>query len=147
MLARDVFKPVITLPAGCAGWAAAGGVHGRDLHGPGLCHRLFSHQDLQASCEQSRVYSSLPVTRKGTGLRLAAWSGAALQCRSVSTAVILLLWPGQKTTAEYLVPGGCRDVAHALERTFLISLLQPAPEVIQLFDDILLLTDGRVIYQ
>lgn len=41
----------------------------------------------------------------------------------------------------------CRDVAHALDRTFLISLLQPAPEVINLFDDLLLLTDGRVIYQ
>lgn len=41
----------------------------------------------------------------------------------------------------------CRDVAHALDRTFLISLLQPAPEVVHLFDDILLLTDGRVIYQ
>lgn len=39
-----------------------------------------------------------------------------------------------------------RDVAHALDRTFLISLLQPAPEVVHLFDDILLLTDGRVIY-
>ena len=34
-----------------------------------------------------------------------------------------------------------------MKRTFLISLLQPAPEVVQLFDDILLLTDGRVVYQ
>lgn len=40
-----------------------------------------------------------------------------------------------------------RDVSHALQRTFLISLLQPAPEVMHLFDDLLLLTDGRVIYQ
>ena len=36
---------------------------------------------------------------------------------------------------------------HNLQRTFLISLLQPAPEIIDLFDDLLLLTDGRVIYQ
>lgn len=40
-----------------------------------------------------------------------------------------------------------RSVTHNLQRTFLISLLQPAPETIDLFDDLLLLTDGRVIYQ
>ena len=40
-----------------------------------------------------------------------------------------------------------RSVVHNLQRTFLISLLQPAPEIIDLFDDLLLLTDGRVIYQ
>ncbi len=28
-----------------------------------------------------------------------------------------------------------------------VLLLQPAPECIQLFDDVLLLTEGRVIYQ
>ena len=44
-------------------------------------------------------------------------------------------------------PQTFRGVCHALERTFLISLLQPAPEVMDLFDDVLLLTDGRVIYQ
>lgn len=36
---------------------------------------------------------------------------------------------------------------HALGKTMVISLLQPPPEVVQLFDDILLLTDGRVVYQ
>lgn len=38
-------------------------------------------------------------------------------------------------------------IAHAMRRTFVISLLQPPPEVVQLFDDILLLTDGRAVYQ
>ncbi|KAL4427934.1 hypothetical protein ABPG75_002023 [Micractinium tetrahymenae] len=36
--------------------------------------------------------------------------------------------------------------AHAMGRTTVISLLQPAPEVVHLFDDILLLTDGRLMY-
>lgn len=59
-----------------------------------------------------------------------------------------LLARGRGRARRHICPSSCcRDVAHALERTFLISLLQPAPEVIQLFDDILLLTDGRVIYQ
>jgi hypothetical protein len=38
------------------------------------------------------------------------------------------------------------EAAKALDRTFLISLLQPPPEVLHLFDDLLLLTDGRVIF-
>ncbi|KAL4442124.1 hypothetical protein ABPG77_011385 [Micractinium sp. CCAP 211/92] len=36
--------------------------------------------------------------------------------------------------------------AHAMGRTTVISLLQPAPEVVNLFDEVLLLTDGRVMY-
>lgn len=35
-----------------------------------------------------------------------------------------------------------RTIAHALRLTIVISLLQPAPEVWDLFDDTLLLTDG-----
>ncbi|KAL4434347.1 hypothetical protein ABPG75_000788 [Micractinium tetrahymenae] len=53
---------------------------------------------------------------------------------------------GLDSATAYSVIKTFRDVCHSLDRTFLISLLQPAPEVIQLFDDILLLTDGRVIY-
>jgi hypothetical protein len=35
-----------------------------------------------------------------------------------------------------------RTICHALRITTVISLLQPAPEVYNLFDDVLLLTDG-----
>lgn len=38
-------------------------------------------------------------------------------------------------------------MSHALKLTTVISLLQPPPEVVQLFDDILLLTDGHAVYQ
>ena len=34
----------------------------------------------------------------------------------------------------------------ALQATILVALLQPPPEVYDLFDDILLLSDGRVVY-
>ena len=37
--------------------------------------------------------------------------------------------------------------AAALDKTFVISLLQPPPEVVQLFDYIMLLTDGRMVFQ
>ena len=35
-----------------------------------------------------------------------------------------------------------RVVTHAMRATTVVSLLQPAPEVFALFDDVLLLTDG-----
>jgi ABC-type multidrug transport system ATPase subunit len=33
-----------------------------------------------------------------------------------------------------------------MEATILMSLLQPAPETFQLFDDIILLSEGQVVY-
>jgi len=53
---------------------------------------------------------------------------------------------GLDSATTYSVTKSLRDTCHALNRTIVISLLQPAPEVINLFDDLLLLTDGKVIY-
>jgi ABC-type multidrug transport system ATPase subunit len=36
---------------------------------------------------------------------------------------------------------------HIFNGTALISLLQPAPETYELFDDIILLSDGEIVYQ
>ncbi len=41
------------------------------------------------------------------------------------------------TVVEYL-----RNITHHMNLTTLVSLLQPSPEVYNLFDDVLLLTDG-----
>ncbi|CAM6085681.1 unnamed protein product [Calypogeia fissa] len=35
---------------------------------------------------------------------------------------------------------------HVMEMTMLITLLQPAPEIFELFDDIILLSDGQIVY-
>lgn len=40
-----------------------------------------------------------------------------------------------------------QQFVHILEGTALISLLQPAPETYELFDDIILLSDGNIVYQ
>ncbi|KAG6431203.1 hypothetical protein SASPL_109280 [Salvia splendens] len=40
-----------------------------------------------------------------------------------------------------------KQSVHILGGTAVISLLQPAPETYQLFDDIILLSDGRIVYQ
>ena len=53
---------------------------------------------------------------------------------------------GLDSATTYSVIQSLGNVCHSLKRTILVSLLQPAPEVMYLFDDLLLLTDGKVIY-
>ena len=40
-----------------------------------------------------------------------------------------------------------RQSVHVLDNTMLISLLQPAPETFELFDDLILLAEGQIVYQ
>ncbi|KAI5666595.1 hypothetical protein M9H77_16448 [Catharanthus roseus] len=40
-----------------------------------------------------------------------------------------------------------RQMVHINDITMVISLLQPAPETFDLFDDVILLSDGRIVYQ
>jgi ABC-type cobalamin/Fe3+-siderophores transport system ATPase subunit len=40
-----------------------------------------------------------------------------------------------------------RQTVHALDGTALVSLLQPAPEAFELFDDLILLSEGQIVYQ
>ncbi|OWM68977.1 hypothetical protein CDL15_Pgr025164 [Punica granatum] len=40
-----------------------------------------------------------------------------------------------------------RQMVHIMDITMAISLLQPAPETYNLFDDIILLSEGRIVYQ
>ncbi|GMH30152.1 hypothetical protein Nepgr_031995 [Nepenthes gracilis] len=40
-----------------------------------------------------------------------------------------------------------RQIVHIMDVTMIISLLQPAPETYELFDDIILLSEGHIVYQ
>ncbi|WRX26914.1 ABC transporter-like [Theobroma cacao] len=40
-----------------------------------------------------------------------------------------------------------RQMVHVMDVTMVISLLQPAPETYDLFDDIILLSEGQIVYQ
>lgn len=40
-----------------------------------------------------------------------------------------------------------QQFVHLGEGTILMSLLQPAPETFELFDDIILLSEGQIVYQ
>ena len=49
---------------------------------------------------------------------------------------------GLDSATTYQIVKCLRQIVHVLDGTMLISLLQPAPETYELFDDIILLSEG-----
>ncbi|KAK3028090.1 hypothetical protein RJ639_039381 [Escallonia herrerae] len=54
---------------------------------------------------------------------------------------------GLDSSTTYQIINYLRHSTHALDGTTVISLLQPAPETYELFDDIILLCEGQIVYQ
>ncbi|XP_039117320.1 ABC transporter G family member 44-like [Dioscorea cayenensis subsp. rotundata] len=54
---------------------------------------------------------------------------------------------GLDSSTTYQIVNSIRQSIHILGGTAVISLLQPAPETYDLFDDIILLSDGLIVYQ
>lgn len=54
---------------------------------------------------------------------------------------------GLDSSTTYQIIKYLRHSSHALDGTTVISLLQPAPETYELFDDIILLSEGQIVYQ
>uniref|UniRef100_A0A7N0U871 ABC transporter domain-containing protein n=1 Tax=Kalanchoe fedtschenkoi TaxID=63787 RepID=A0A7N0U871_KALFE len=54
---------------------------------------------------------------------------------------------GLDSSTTFQIVNSIRQTIHILNGTALISLLQPAPETFDLFDDIILLSDGQIVYQ
>ncbi|CAA6660815.1 unnamed protein product [Spirodela intermedia] len=54
---------------------------------------------------------------------------------------------GLDSSTTFQIVNSLRQSVHILGGTALIALLQPAPETYDLFDDILLLSDGQIVYQ
>ena len=54
---------------------------------------------------------------------------------------------GLDSSTTFQIVKSFRQYLHILEGTAVISLLQPAPETYNLFDDIILLTEGKIVYQ
>ncbi|GMF50703.1 unnamed protein product [Phytophthora fragariaefolia] len=53
---------------------------------------------------------------------------------------------GLDSAAAFDIIAAQRSMAQRFHKTVVISLLQPSPEVFELFDSVLLLNDGRVLY-
>ncbi|XP_020588143.1 ABC transporter G family member 39-like [Phalaenopsis equestris] len=54
---------------------------------------------------------------------------------------------GLDSSTTYSIVNSLRQSIHILGGTALIALLQPAPETYDLFDDILLISEGQIVYQ
>lgn len=54
---------------------------------------------------------------------------------------------GLDSSTTFQIVNSLKHSVHILQGTALISLLQPAPETYDLFDEIILLTDGQIVYQ
>ncbi|KAL3720970.1 hypothetical protein ACJRO7_005737 [Eucalyptus globulus] len=54
---------------------------------------------------------------------------------------------GLDSSTTYQIVKCLQQVAHLTDATILMSLLQPAPETFDLFDDIIFLSEGQIVYQ
>ncbi|KAK4717280.1 hypothetical protein R3W88_015618 [Solanum pinnatisectum] len=54
---------------------------------------------------------------------------------------------GLDSSTTFQIVKYMRQMVHIMDVTMIISLLQPAPETFELFDDIILLSEGCIVYQ
>lgn len=54
---------------------------------------------------------------------------------------------GLDSSTTYQICKYMRQMVHIMDVTMIISLLQPSPETYELFDDIILLSEGQIVYQ
>ncbi|XP_008804599.1 ABC transporter G family member 42-like [Phoenix dactylifera] len=54
---------------------------------------------------------------------------------------------GLDSSTAFQIVKCLQQIVHLGEATILMSLLQPAPETFELFDDIILLSEGQIVYQ
>ncbi|PKA53766.1 Putative pleiotropic drug resistance protein 7 [Apostasia shenzhenica] len=54
---------------------------------------------------------------------------------------------GLDSSTTYQIVNSLRQSVHIMGGTAVIALLQPAPETYELFDDIILLSEGQIVYQ
>ncbi|PHT65158.1 Pleiotropic drug resistance protein 1 [Capsicum annuum] len=54
---------------------------------------------------------------------------------------------GLDSSTTFQIVKYMKQMVHSMDVTMIISLLQPAPETYDLFDDIILISEGKIIYQ
>ena len=53
---------------------------------------------------------------------------------------------GLDSATTYLITKCLSNFCHILEGTLLVALLQPPPETYRLFDDVMLLSQGQIVF-
>ncbi|XP_050243453.1 ABC transporter G family member 34-like [Quercus robur] len=94
--------------------------------------------DIMVGDEMRRGISGGQKKRVTTGEMLVG-PAKALLMDEIST--------GLDSSTTFQICKYMRQMVHIMDVTMVISLLQPAPETFGLFDDIILLSEGQVVYQ
>ncbi|KAF8403238.1 hypothetical protein HHK36_011339 [Tetracentron sinense] len=94
--------------------------------------------DIKVGDEMRRGISGGQKKRVTTGEMLVG-PAKALFMDEIST--------GLDSSTTFQIVKFMRQMVHIMDVTMIISLLQPAPETFDLFDDIILLSEGQIVYQ
>ncbi|KAG0452253.1 hypothetical protein HPP92_025802 [Vanilla planifolia] len=94
--------------------------------------------DIVVGDEMRRGISGGQRKRLTTGEMLAG-PARALFMDDIST--------GLDSSTTFQIVKFIKQMVHVTEGTVLVSLLQPAPETYELFDDLILLSEGQIVYQ
>ncbi|XP_061340257.1 ABC transporter G family member 39-like isoform X2 [Gastrolobium bilobum] len=94
--------------------------------------------DIMVGDDMRRGISGGQKKRVTTGEMLVG-SAKALFMDEIST--------GLDSSTTFQICKFMRQMVHIMDVTTVISLLQPAPETFELFDDIILLSEGQIVYQ
>jgi ABC-type multidrug transport system ATPase subunit len=54
---------------------------------------------------------------------------------------------GLDSSTTFQITKMLREITHFTDKTMVVSLLQPPPETYALFDDLILLGNGQIVYQ
>ena len=84
------------------------------------------------------IQSNSPILRHGSAAEMLVTPGRALFMDEIST--------GLDSSTTFQIVNSIQQTIHIIGGTAVIALLQPAPETYELFDDIILLSDGQVVY-
>ncbi|XP_059429921.1 pleiotropic drug resistance protein 2-like isoform X1 [Corylus avellana] len=94
--------------------------------------------DIMVGDDMRRGISGGQKKRVTTGEMLAG-PAKALLMDEIST--------GLDSSTTFQIVKFMKQMVHVMDITMVISLLQPAPETFDLFDDIILLSNGQIVYQ
>ena len=109
----------------------------------GVCSNEPSHEVSSKLCTFAgnvvTAASAGPIPLSVQYFYVRVWKGSA---RSINILHFVGLCRNRAAWAAPQIVKYLRDATHELRYTTMVALLQPAPETYELFDDVLLLSDG-----
>ena len=120
----------------------SGGQKKRLTLGSLICRYLF---DIMLIYSQIKGFSSLNGLQISVGDSRWYYAGEMLVG---PTNVFFMdeISNGLDSSTAYQIVSFLQQLCHATDATIIVSLLQPAPEIYDLFDDIIFMAEGKIVY-